>query len=176
MRIIILLFMAFPLQPVLFSQIVDKPTYEYEYLCWRQHVNTVKQRLSNKQLIKSDQSNSQFIKKPKEETFQLTYIDTIYAEVVAVGLNFTAKDSLLSVLVVTYLGIDPNTKKQYDNIDDRLDTLSSKFTARYGVPLKEKSILFLGQFKNWETTHSNIQMLKLTSASALIIHFTPRES
>jgi len=159
----------------LHSQIVEHPIFKYEQLSWEQHVDTVKKRLSDKPLIKTEQSKDQLFKKPKEETFLLLYTDTIFSETVAVGMQFTTKDSLLRVVQVSYFGIDPKTSKQYDDVDDRVDELTTKFTTHYGKTIKDKTLPFVGEFKSWKTTSSDIQLMKISSSSILIIHFTPRD-
>lgn len=160
---------------VLFCQLVEHPVFEYEYLSWRQHVDTVKKYLPDKRLLRPEQSSKSILKKPKEETFMLAYTDTAFAEIVTVGLQFTVKDSVLRLVQVSYIGIDPETKKQYDDIEDRLDLLTSQYTTHFGKSFEEKSIPFVGTIKSWEFVSSDVQMATLTSVLNLFIQFSPRE-
>ncbi len=105
----------------------------------------------------------------------LAYTDTAFTEIVTVGLVFTVKDSLLKLLQVSYLGINPDTRKQYEDIGERLDSLTSHYIAHFGNSFEEKSISFVGKIRSWEFVSSDVQMVTLTSVLNLIIQFSPHE-
>lgn len=175
MKNVFLYLMCISFPHTLFSQIAEKPVFEYEYISWKQHVNTVKTYLSDKHLVRLEQSRNPIFKRPKEETFILAYTDTIFTEIVSIGLQFTVKDSLLKLVQISYLGINSETKRQYEDIDERLDSLTAKYTSHFGNRFEEKSVPFVGKIRSWEFVSSDVQMLTLTSVSNLIIQYSPRE-
>ncbi|MFA6467756.1 MAG: hypothetical protein WCW35_02590 [Bacteroidota bacterium] len=170
---IIVLIVASLFQTV-FSQILEKPIFEFERYSWGEHFHVVKKNLKNKSFINIDPSRSVLKPNKPSASIDLAYAETICGQNMSIGLTFSAADSALELVSLYFLGIDPESKGRYQDNNKRIESLMTFFSNLYGPLFKEKSIPFVGEIRIWNMKETDIQLLNLSNAESLIIQYSPK--
>ncbi len=150
-----------------FAQIVHPPKLSFEQFEWGFSINQVQNIIGNKHLKDISTDDNPYFKKDSKSMY-LMYFDTVYSEIIGVGLGFLKTNGLLNSISVIYLGVNPETKQQFSNIEDRLDKLSKNITNHYGEPQTEKNVPLVGKISQWSNSTTSIQLLIMTGFAKML--------
>lgn len=163
---------AAALRPI-HAQIIQNPAISCEYLSWRMTVQHAKARLAQKKFLQPPNSTNSFFGL-SQNGYSLMYSDTLDREKIGIALTFSNADSLLSSIMVTFVGIDSVTKKEYVDIDNRMEKIRRSYAERFGDGEGEKSTLFGAKMNEWSLPSTDIQMLMMRTFHTVTFVYSPK--
>lgn len=155
------------------GQIVDNPVLTFESLSWGEPWKDVRSSLPQAAFRALASERSAYFKEGDEHFFQ-TYTDSLEHERLLVGLQFTKRDSTLRSVMITYIGIDTATHKNFPDVDRRIASLWAGFSEHFGHHWEEKNLPFMGKVRQWSLQRSKVQAMNMTSISTLTVIISPK--
>ncbi|GEM_PF-2195496 len=152
---------------LLYGQTVPNPRFLHEQLTIGAGFRSVAARVGKLREISQDQFANPFFKKDAE-TFSLSYVDTLFGNPGAVSLRFSKRDSILNLIQVTFLGVDPKTGKSSTRLDQSMEALWDSLSNHFGIPQEDKKIPLMGRVRVWLFASIEVQLLRLTSGTSIV--------
>jgi hypothetical protein len=152
---------------LLYGQTIPNPRFLHEQLTIGASFQSVAARVGKLREISQDQFANPFFKNDAA-TFSLSYVDTLFGNPGAVSLCFSKSDSLLNLIQVTFLGVDPKTGKSSTRLDQSMEALWDSLSNHFGIPQKDKKIPLMGKVRVWFFGSIEVQLLRLTSGTSIV--------
>ncbi|MBM4169238.1 MAG: hypothetical protein FJ215_08795 [Ignavibacteria bacterium] len=149
------------------SQMIPNSPFVHERLMLGSSFAAVRQQLLKANRALQEQSANPFLKKDAA-TFLVSYSDTIFGKRIGVSLAFTKMDSTLQSIMVMFLGIDPQTRKQVIDAEQAIKMLWDSLSTRWGQPTRNSSIPLVGKKREWLFPSAEVQLLHLTAGTSML--------
>lgn len=145
---------------IIYSQLISTPKYSFEYLRFGSKKLDVQKNFLNVQPIPINDKVKSMMPKQDEEYITIMYRDTTLYKNAAIGLVFTKKDSLLSM--VQYI-IAAEKEEERVDVEKIAKTLWDETTNRFGIPTTDKDIPLFGKIRKWNMEKIMIVVVKTES-------------
>lgn len=168
MKTIIILCLNTLLLNIAYSQLIENPKYNFEFLRFNLKRQDLQNRFVNVKLIPINDKVNGMMPKQDEEYISDIYKDTTFYRNASLGLFYNKRDSLLSM--VQYI-IAAENENETEDVERIINHLWDESLDRFGTPTSDKSIPFFGKIRKWSMEKIIISIVK-TESEMRTISFT----